>query len=79
MWASLDEGVPMIAPTGTGFGEEIGRNGIGFTYGLTSEIPALVSRALERKGGLRATIERYQGRRAVAVSDYFASGNSAQT
>lgn len=67
MWGALDEGVPMIAPAGTGFGDEISRHGVGFSYRDQSEIPTLVQRAIDEAEGLSAAIARYQARRSAAL------------
>lgn len=67
MWVALDEGVPMIAPAGTGFGDEISRRGVGFSYRDQSEIPALVQRAIDEAESLSVAIARYQARRSAAL------------
>jgi hypothetical protein len=71
MWGALDHGVPLIAPAGTGFGDDIARHGIGFTYSNLREIPALVRRVLDERAALSSAIERYQLHRATAVRAYF--------
>lgn len=67
MWGALDEGVPMIAPASTGFGDEISRHGVGFSYRDQGEIPTLVQRAIDEAEGLSAAIARYQARRSAAL------------
>lgn len=71
MWGALDHGVPLIAPAGTGFGDDIARHGIGYTYGNLREISALVRRVLDERAALSSAIERYQLHRATAVRAYF--------
>ena len=71
MWGALDHGVPLIAPAGTGFGDDIERHGIGFAYSNLREIPVLVRRVLDERAVLRSAIERYQLHRAAAVRAYF--------
>lgn len=70
MWAALDHGIPMIAPAGTGFGDDIARHGIGFSYKALEEIPELTLRAIAELGELKDAISRYQVRRTEAVAAY---------
>jgi glycosyltransferase involved in cell wall biosynthesis len=70
MWAALDHGIPMIAPVGTGFGDDIARHGIGYSYRHLDEIPALVQRAVAESDELASAIARYQVRRTEAVAAY---------
>jgi glycosyltransferase involved in cell wall biosynthesis len=70
MWAALDHGIPMIAPAGTGFGDDIARHGIGFSYKALEEIPELTLRAIAELGELKEAIARYQVRRTEAVAAY---------
>lgn len=71
MWGALDHGIPLIAPAGTGFGDDIARHEIGFSYHRRKEIPALVGRVLAEKARLKEAIARYQVHRIAAVRDYF--------
>jgi glycosyltransferase involved in cell wall biosynthesis len=70
MWAALDHGIPMIAPVGTGFGDDIARHGIGYAYRHLDEIPQLVLRSIAEASDLKAAISRYQVRRTEAVAAY---------
>ena len=72
MWAALDHGIPMIAPAGTGFGDDIARHGIGYSYRSENEISALCRRAAEHADELKAAIAAYQVHRAAAIGAYFA-------
>jgi len=71
MWAALDHGIPMIAPAGTGFGDDIAHHGIGYSYQDREEIPALCRMAVEEKETLRAAIVRYQAHREASIRSYF--------
>jgi hypothetical protein len=71
MWAALDHGIPMIAPAGTGFGDDIAHHGIGFSYRNLDEIPALCRRAVDEREALRAAILRYQAHREASIHSYF--------
>jgi hypothetical protein len=71
MWGALDHGIPLIAPAGTGFGDDIARHEIGFAYRRRKEIPALVGRVLAEEADLKEAIARYQVHRIAAVRDYF--------
>lgn len=71
MWGALDHGIPLIAPAGTGFGDDIARHGIGFAYRHHKEIPALVARVLADTANLKEAIARYQEHRTAAVRAYF--------
>jgi hypothetical protein len=71
MWGALDHGIPLIAPAGTGFGDDIARHGIGLTYQQRKEIPALVARILAERERFQGAIARYQEHRAAAVRAYF--------
>jgi hypothetical protein len=71
MWGALDHGIPLIAPVGTGFGDDIARHGIGVTYTHQREIPALVQQILGAPQRFAGAIERYQAHRAVAVHRFF--------
>ena len=70
MWAALDHGIPMIAPAGTGFGDDIARHGIGYAYRRLDEIPNLALRCIANADELSAAIGRYQVRRTEAVAAY---------
>ena len=70
MWAALDHGIPMIAPVGTGFGDDIARHGIGYAYHHLDQIPALVLRSISEASDLKEAISRYQVRRTEAVAAY---------
>ncbi len=70
MWAALDHGIPMIAPAGTGFGDDIARHGIGYAYHELREIPDLTLRATTETAELKEAIQRYQVRRTEAVAAY---------
>jgi hypothetical protein len=70
MWAALDHRIPMIAPVGTGFGDDIARHGIGYAYRHLNEIPELVLRSIAEAIDLKAAISRYQVRRTEAVAAY---------
>lgn len=74
MWGALDHGIPLIAPSGTGFGDDIARHGIGLTYRHLREVPSLVGRILAERERLRDAIARYQEHRAAAVRAYFGEG-----
>jgi glycosyltransferase involved in cell wall biosynthesis len=67
MWAALDHSVPIIAPANTGFGEDISRHGIGFSYQSLSDIPTLIRRAIDEGDALRKAIDTYNIRRTRAV------------
>ena len=71
MWGALDHGIPLIAPAGTGFGDDIARHGIGVTYAHQREIPALVQQILNEPQRFTEAISRYQAHRAVAVHKFF--------
>ena len=71
MWGALDHGIPLIAPAGTGFGDDIARHGIGVTYAHQREIPALVQQILNEPQQFADAITRYQAHRAVAVHKFF--------
>jgi hypothetical protein len=71
MWGALDHGIPLIAPAGTGFGDDIARHGIGVTYKHQREIAALVQQILEAPQQFTDAITRYQAHRAVAVHKFF--------
>ena len=71
MWGALDHGIPLIAPAGTGFGDDIARHGIGVTYAHQREIPALVQQILNEPQRFTEAISRYQAHRAVAVHTFF--------
>ena len=71
MWGALDHGIPLIAPAGTGFGDDIARHEIGLTYRHQREIPSLVGRILTERERFHAAIARYQVHRAAAVRAYF--------
>ena len=71
MWGALDHGIPLIAPAGTGFGDDIARHGIGVTYKHQREIAALVQQILEAPQQFTDAITRYQTHRAVAVHKFF--------
>lgn len=71
MWGALDHGIPLIAPAGTGFGDDIARHEIGLTYRHQREIPTLVARVLAERARFQDTIARYQEHRAAAVRTYF--------
>jgi hypothetical protein len=71
MWGALDHGIPLVAPAGTGFGDDIARHGIGLTYRHRNEIPALVARILAERERFQGAIARYQEHRAAAVRAYF--------
>lgn len=71
MWGALDHGIPLIAPAGTGFGDDIGRHGVGLTYRHRREIPTLVARILSERELFERAIARYQEHRAAAVRAYF--------
>jgi len=71
MWGALDHGIPLIAPAGTGFGDDIARHEIGLAYQHRKQIPALVQRVLTETPRLKAAIVRYQAHRAAAVRSYF--------
>jgi hypothetical protein len=71
MWGALDHGIPLIAPAGTGFGDDIARHGIGVTYKHQREIAALVQQILEAPRQFTDAITRYQAHRAVAVHKFF--------
>ena len=71
MWGALDHGIPLIAPAGTGFGDDIARHGIGVTYAHQREIPALVQQILNEPQQFTDAITRYQAHRAVAVHKFF--------
>jgi hypothetical protein len=71
MWGALDHGIPLIAPAGTGFGDDIARHGIGVTYKHQREIAALVQQILEAPQEFTDAITRYQAHRAVAVRKFF--------
>ena len=71
MWGALDHGIPLIAPAGTGFGDDIARHGIGVTYKHQREIAALVQQILEAPQQFTDAITRYQAHRAVAVHTFF--------
>ena len=71
MWGALDHGIPLIAPAGTGFGDDIARHGIGVTYAHQREIPALVQQILNKPQRFTEAISRYQAHRAVAVHRFF--------
>ena len=70
MWAALDHRIPMIAPAGTGFGDDIARHGIGYAYHSLNEIPGLTLRAISASEELKHAIDRYQDRRTEAVAAY---------
>ena len=70
-WGALDHGIPLIAPAGTGFGNDIARHGIGVTYAHQREIPALVQQILNEPQRFTEAISRYQAHRAVAVHKFF--------
>lgn len=70
MWAALDHRIPMIAPAGTGFGDDIARHGIGYAYKSIDQIPALTQRAVNASEELKHAIDRYQDRRTAAVAAY---------
>ena len=69
-WGVLDLGVPVIAPGGTGFGDDVAQSGVGYVYGNIREIPALVQRAIREASDLKPAIARYQARRTEAVATY---------
>jgi len=71
MWGALDHGIPLIAPAGTGFGDDIARHGIGVTYKHQREIAALVQQILNEPQRFTDSITRYQAHRAVAVHKFF--------
>ena len=71
MWGALDHGIPLIAPAGTGFGDDIARHGIGVTYTHQREIPALVQQILNEPQRFTDAITRYQTHRAAAVHRFF--------
>jgi hypothetical protein len=71
MWGALDHAIPLIAPAGTGFGDDIARHGIGLSYQHRREIPMLVARILAERERYRVAIARYQEHRAAAVRAYF--------
>ena len=71
MWGALDHGIPLIAPAGTGFGDDIARHGIGVTYTHQREIAALVQQIVEAPHQFTEAITRYQAHRAVAVHRFF--------
>jgi glycosyltransferase involved in cell wall biosynthesis len=70
MWAALDHRIPMIAPAGTGFGDDIARHGIGYAYTHLNEISELTLRAINASEELKHAIDRYQDRRTEAVAAY---------
>lgn len=74
MWGALDHGIPLIAPAGTGFGDDIARHEIGLTYAHRREIPSLVGRVLAERARFHDAIARYQAHRAAAVRAYFGNG-----
>ena len=71
MWGALDHGIPLIAPAGTGFGDDIARHGIGVTYKHQREIAALVQQILNEPQRFTDAITRYQEHRALAVRRFF--------
>lgn len=71
MWGALDHGIPLIAPAGTGFGDDIARHGIGVTYTHQQEIPKLVQGILNETRQFSEAITRYQEHRALAVRRFF--------
>ena len=70
MWGALDLNLPIIAPAGTGYGDDAARAEIGYAYENIREIPALVQRAIHEAGDLHAAIARFQARRTAAVASY---------
>lgn len=71
MWSALDEGVPLVAPAGTGFGDEIAQHDLGRSYQQLREIPTLVSQCLADCMRHRMAIDRYQLRRSAAIAELF--------
>jgi hypothetical protein len=71
MWGALDHGIPLIAPAGTGFGDDIARHGIGVTFTHQREIPELVQQILNEPHRFTDAITRYQTHRAAAVHRFF--------
>lgn len=77
MWGALDQWVPMVAPARTGFGDEISRHGVGFSYLDQDEIPALVVRCIRERERLHEAIGAYQAHRTNALVALFGQERGA--